>query len=264
MPFLHRDGVALYVEHTAGRAPPVLLVHGWCCDHRHMAPLAEHYSGKGHAVVSLDLRGHGRSDKPRQAYPIGIFADDVAWCCRELQLHQPVLIGHSMGGIVAYEVAARAPQLPGAIVMLDAAVVMPAAVRDAVPHLLGLLSGPNYAATLRDFVANALFLPSDDAVRKANILHDMASAPQHVMAAAFAGLGEHDAQASGRVGAPALYIAADEALPRCDMARLRELLPQLQFGQTVGSGHFCQLEVPEQLQPMIDRFLEITTKEKNA
>jgi pimeloyl-ACP methyl ester carboxylesterase len=257
MPFLHRDGVALYVEHTTGRAPPVLLIHGWCCDHRHMAPLAEHFARQGHAVVSLDLRGHGRSDKPQQAYPIGAFADDVAWCCRELQLEKPVLIGHSMGGIVAYEVAARAPQLPGAIVMLDSAVVLPAAVRAAVPHFLRALSGPDYAATLRDFVAKALFLPSDDAARKANILDDMASAPQHVMVAAYAGLGDYDAQAAGRVAVPALYIAANEPSPRCDMARLRQLLPQLQQGQTVGSGHFCQLEVPGQVHPMIERFLAI-------
>ncbi len=258
MPFLHRDAIALYVERRAGRAPPVLLIHGWCCNHRHMAPLAEHYARRGHAVVSLDLRGHGRSDKPQQAYPIGAFADDVVWCCRELQLQQPVLIGHSMGGIVAYEVAARAPQLPGAIVMLDSAVVMPAAVREAVPHFLGLLSGPDYAAHLREFVAKALFLPSDDITRKANILDDMATAPQHVMVAAFEGLGAYDAQASGRVTAPALYIVADEPSPRCDMARLHELLPQLQLGRTVGSGHFCQLEVPGQVHPMIDRFLAIS------
>jgi pimeloyl-ACP methyl ester carboxylesterase len=257
MPFLHRDGIALYVEHSAGRAPPVLLIHGWCCDHRHMAPQAEHFARQGHAVVSVDLRGHGRSDKPQQAYPISAFADDVVWCCRELQLHKPVLIGHSMGGIVAYDVAARAPRLPGAIVMLDAAVVMPAAVRDAVPHFLGVLSGPDRAAALRDFVAKALFLPSDDPARKSGILDDMASAPQHVMAAAYAGLGAYDAQAAGRVDVPALYIAADEPSPRCDMARLRELLPQLQQGQTVGSGHFCQLEVPEQVHPMIERFLAI-------
>ena len=257
MPFLHRDGVALYVEQTAGRAPPVLLIHGWCCDHRHMAPLAEHFARQGHAVVSLDLRGHGRSDKPQQAYSIGAFADDVVWCCTELQLQRPVLIGHSMGGIVAYEVAARAPQLPGAIVMLDSAVVLPAAVREAVPHFLRLLSGPDYAATLRDFVAKALFLPSDDAARKADILDAMAAAPQHLMVAAYAGLGDYDAQAAGRVSVPALYIAANEPSPRCDMARLRELLPQLQRGQTVGSGHFCQLEVPEQVQPMIDRFLAV-------
>lgn len=78
------------------------------------------------------------------------------------------------------------------------------------------------------------------------------------MVAAYAGLGAYDAQAAGRVVAPALYIAADEPSPRCDMARLRELLPRLQLGQIVGSGHFCQLDVPEQVQPMIDRFLAIS------
>ena len=62
MPFLHRDGVALCVERTVGRAPPVLLIHGWCCEHRHMAPQAEHFARQGHAVMSVDLRGHGRSD----------------------------------------------------------------------------------------------------------------------------------------------------------------------------------------------------------
>jgi hypothetical protein len=39
--------------------------------------------------------------------------------------------------------------------------------------------------------------------------------------------------------------------------RVRELLPELAFGQTVGSGHFCQLEVPDQVNTMIDRFLAI-------
>lgn len=41
------------------------------------------------------------------------------------------------------------------------------------------------------------------------------------------------------------------------MDRLKALVPQLQFGQTVGSGHFCQLEVPEQVNAMIDRFMKI-------
>ena len=258
MPFLHRDGVTLYYALSRGDAAPVVLIHGWCCDHRHMAPLAEHLSSQGHAVMSLDLRGHGRSDKPQQAYPISAFADDVAWCCRELQLQQPIFIGHSMGGIVAYELAVREPQLPGAIVMLDSAVVLPAAARDAVPQLLGLLSGPDYAATLREFVARVFFLPSDDAARKAGILDDMSATPQHVMLAAYAGLAAYDAAtAAGRYGGPALYIAANEPSPRSDMACLRELLPQLQTGQTVGSGHFCQLEVPQQVQAMIERFLAI-------
>lgn len=258
MPFLHRDSVALYYELSRGDAAPVVLIHGWCCDHRHMAPLAQHFAQAGHTVLALDLRGHGRSDQPRQAYPIGAFADDVAWCCHALGLQRPVLIGHSMGGIVAYELALHEPQLPGAIVMLDSAVVLPAAAREAVAHLLGRLSGPDYAETLREFVGRVFFLASDDAPRKASILDAMSAAPQHVMLAAYAGLAEYDAASmAGRYDGPALYIAANEPSPRGDMARLRELLPQVQVGQTVGSGHFCQLEVPEQVQAMIERFLAI-------
>ena len=33
MPFLHRDNVALYVEDVAGAGRPIVLIHGWCCDH---------------------------------------------------------------------------------------------------------------------------------------------------------------------------------------------------------------------------------------
>jgi hypothetical protein len=56
---------------------------------------------------------------------------------------------------------------------------------------------------------------------------------------------------------PALYIAANEPQPRTDMGRFHELVPWLIDGKTVGSGHFCQLEVPEQVNAMIDRFLAI-------
>src|SRR5215212_7766897 len=78
----------------------------------------------------------------------------------------------------------------------------------------------------------------------------MSSAPQHMMASAMESILTYDAAvvAEGCV-VPALYIAADEPQPRTDMGRLHELLPQLTDGKTVGSGHFCQLEVPEAGQP---------------
>jgi pimeloyl-ACP methyl ester carboxylesterase len=53
-----------------------------------------------------------------------LFADDLAWMCAQLGLEKPVVIGHSMGGVVA--LALRYPELPSAIVMIDAPVVRPA------------------------------------------------------------------------------------------------------------------------------------------
>jgi pimeloyl-ACP methyl ester carboxylesterase len=255
---LRRDGVTLFYEEAGEGDPPIVLVHGWCCDHTYFAPQFEHFR-RAHRVVAVDLRGHGESDKPRQDYTIETFADDVAWLCGELGLVKPVAIGHSIGGIVAFDLACRYPGLPAAIVMLDAAVVLPAGAKAAISEMLQKLRGPDYREVMRGYMANALFIPTDDPERKTRIVDDMVSAPQHVMAAAMQGLHDYDAAAvAGGLTAPALYIAADEPQPRSDMARFHELCPRMLYGQTVGSGHFCQLEVPGQINPMIERFLAVT------
>ena len=61
------------------------------------------YFGRTHRVVAVDLRGHGASDKPMQEYTVAGFADDLAWLCDQLGVVKPVVVGHSMGGNVAFE-----------------------------------------------------------------------------------------------------------------------------------------------------------------
>jgi pimeloyl-ACP methyl ester carboxylesterase len=256
---LRREGAALFYEETGEGEPPILLVHGWCCDHTYLAPQFEHFARRGHRVVTVDLRGHGRSDQTHQDYTIGLFADDLAWICHRIGVQKPVVVGHSMGGIVAFDFAARYPVTLSAVVMLDAAVVLPSAARAAIPSFLEQLRGPDYREAMRQYAANSLFIPTDDGERKSLILQSMSSTPQHVIVSAFEGLRDYDpTEATGGLAVPALYIAADEAQPRSDMSRFHELAPQILYGKTVGSGHFCQLEVPEQINPMIERFLAVT------
>jgi pimeloyl-ACP methyl ester carboxylesterase len=258
MPSLRKDGVALFYEEARGDGPPVVLVHGWCCDHSYFAPQFDHFARAGYRVVAVDLRGHGRSDKPECRYSMADFADDVAWLCGKLKLNGPLVIGHSMGGIVTFDLAARYPGLPRAIVMLDAAIVLPDAARAGLGQLIGKMRGPNYRAVARDYIADVFFIPSDDAERKARILDQMTSAPQHVMFPMLEGLRDYDPSlAKGRLTVPSLFIAANEPRPRSEITPLRELIPQMAYGQTVGSGHFCQLEVPDQVNAMIDRFLAV-------
>jgi pimeloyl-ACP methyl ester carboxylesterase len=256
---LDRDGVALCYEEAGEGEPPVLLVHGWCCDHTYFAPQFEHFAERGHRVVAVDLRGHGKSDKPHQRYAMQDFADDLAWMCQRLELTKPVVVGHSMGGIVAFDLAARYPHLPSAVVMLDAAVVLPSAARAAIPGLLEELRGLDYRNVLREYASRALFIPTDYEQRKERILQSMSSTPQHVVVSAFEGLRDYDpTEAAGGLAVPGVYIAADELQPRSDMTRFHKMFSDIQYGKTVGSGHFCQLEVPEQVNAMIERFLAVT------
>jgi pimeloyl-ACP methyl ester carboxylesterase len=251
---LTRDGVTLRHEEAGRGAPPLLFLHGGLCDHTHFAPQFEHFR-RNHRVVAPDLRGHGQSDKPEQEYTVACLADDVAWLCRELGLYKPVVIGHSMGGVVALDLAARYPDLAAALVMVDAPVLVPQALAEAL-NLQGFIAAlrtPAYRDAVRGFIGSTI-LPTDDQERGARILDQMAAAPQYVVASAFEHNLLYDAAPAAAIRVPALYI---RAVVPADLERFRELCPHLVTGQTVGSGHFHQLEVPDQINAMIDRFLTI-------
>src|SRR5581483_5036529 len=252
---LVRDGIGLAYEISGSGEPPLVFVHGWCCDHTYFAPQVERFR-RDHRVLAVDLRGHGASDQPVQDYTAEVFADDVAWLCERLDVGRPVVIGHSMGGIVALALAVRHPALPRAIAALDSPLPPLAGGTAAREALLASLAGPGYQASARRYCDDNFFLPTDDPVRRARILDAMTAAPQHVMVSAMAAIAHYDsAPALQALAVPLLYVAANEEKPRADVARLRTLCRTLTYGQTVGSGHFLQLEVPDQVNAMLARFL---------
>jgi pimeloyl-ACP methyl ester carboxylesterase len=208
-------------------------------------------------VVAVDLRGHGRSDKPEQDYTVAGLAEDVVWIARQLELAQIVLVGHSLGGIVALDAAARHPELVAAAVLIDPSpVVRPPGLDELARPFIEALRTPAYRDAARQHVEEVLFDPTDDSELKSRVAAVVVEAPQHVMASAMEQIFRWDGEATARAcRVPVLNISA--ARPFGDVARFKELCPQLVTGQTVGAGHFCQLLVPEQVNAMIERFLAI-------
>lgn len=254
MPHLTRNGVKLYYEET-GNGPPMIFVHGWCCDRTYHAPQAAHFAAT-HRCVSVDLRGHGESDKPEQAYTVPGFADDVAWLCGELGLVKPVVVGHSMGGAIALALAAARPDLPRAIVMLDGAIVWPAEIASLAAQLAPAFWSATYLDAARGLL-DRMFMDTDDAARREHITEGMLATPQHVMASEWEALTAFDSEtAATACSVPAMYVGSHA--PVADMARIRLLMPHAVLAQTAASGHFHQLEVPEQVNAMIERFLAVS------
>jgi pimeloyl-ACP methyl ester carboxylesterase len=256
MKHLIRDGVRLAYEESGSGSPPIVFVHGWTCDRTYFTPQQEHFV-KRHRVVATDLRGHGDSDKPEGAYPISQFADDIAWLCGELGVKKPIVVGHSMGGMTALELAVRHPDTPAAIVVCDSPMAMPEALRANLVEVSKQFQGPDWRKVHRAFISDALFHPADDPKRKSRILAQMTSAPDHVTLGCWQGIVGADMDgALAKVKVPFLYLAAEP--PLADLAKLRALSPHVVIGQTVGAGHFHQLEVPDQVNAMLERFLTIS------
>jgi pimeloyl-ACP methyl ester carboxylesterase len=255
---LSRDGVTLAYAEAGSGEPPLLFVHGLACDRSYFAPQVEHFS-RQRRTLAVDLRGHGASDAPRQDYTVEGFADDLAWLCGQLKLEQPIVVGHSLGGLVGLTLAARYPELPTAVIMVDmptAALVGPPTASDPRSRLLTAVQGDGYPQAALKLVER-MFLPTDDPERRSRIVEGMTSAPQHVFASALEQAWSCDlTSAAAGCKVPALYIQA--VWPRPELELLGELCPQLVIGRTVGAGHFNMLEVPEQVNAMIERFLAVS------
>ena len=100
-------------------APRVVCLHGVRNHGRHFAPLAARLSG--FHVVAPDLLGHGLS--PREPpWDLGTHLDAIV---KSVGPRESVLIGHSFGGRLAFELAARAPKLVPKLVLLDPAILLP-------------------------------------------------------------------------------------------------------------------------------------------
>jgi 3-oxoadipate enol-lactonase len=118
VPKLEVNDIDLYYE-TAGRGQPVLFLHGLGSSSRDWERQVAVCS-KAYQTITLDLRGHGRSDKPRSgAYGIPRLAADTAALLRALDLGPVNLVGLSMGGMVAFQLALDAPLLVKSLVIIN-------------------------------------------------------------------------------------------------------------------------------------------------
>ena len=253
MPTITRDGINLAYEERGAGSPAFVFIHGWTCDRSFFAPQADHFAKK-HRVVSVDLRGHGASDKPQGTYPISAYADDVAHLIDTLQLGRVIAVGHSMGGITVLQLGAAYPEKVAGIVMVDPApLAFPAELKGGIEGLVGAIEAGNQEPR-RQFIAERLFLPTSDKALVDHVLKVMMVAPGHVASAAMRGiLAFEGVKAAARCKVPALHIAATPPLNPPHM--MAEWLPTVVNGWTVGAGHFNMLEAPEQVNGMIEGFL---------
>jgi len=118
------DGVELACDRFPPRpgtvpGPAFVLVHGLASNARLWDGVAGRLTALGHPVVTVDLRGHGRSSRPDGPYDIPTVAADLAEAIRALDLDRPVVAGQSWGGNVVLQLAADHPSLVRGIACVD-------------------------------------------------------------------------------------------------------------------------------------------------
>lgn len=269
MRFRTRDGIGLRALHWAGRpgGTPVILVHGLASNCRLWDGAARELSTMGHEVIALDLRGHGRSDKPDSGYDVAHVSDDVMDVAASLgggnpTWERPLVVGQSWGGNIVVDIAARHGDRVRGVVAVDGGTIeLRRAFPDfeecwrtmAPPALAGMR-----AERLRSFVTGAHLDWSEEAIdgTMANMEHrtDGTIAPWLTMdrhREIVRGLWDHSPSAQfASITVPVLFTPAarteDEMTERKRRAHENALasIPQCEVEWFVPADHDLHAQFP--------------------
>lgn len=118
MPFVNNSGTQIYYETYGDDAgQPVLLLHGLGSSARDWERQRDALSD--YRVVALDVRGHGRSDKPQGPYSVLQFAQDVVAVLDAVGIDAAHVVGLSMGGMIAFQLAVSFPARVRSLVIVN-------------------------------------------------------------------------------------------------------------------------------------------------
>ena len=226
----------------------LILVHGWTCDGSFWSANVPALRDKWR-VITVDLPGHGGSDKPEVSYTMEFFAKGVEAVMRDAGVKKAVLAGHSMGAPVVRRVYTDIPERVAALVIVDGS-VQPKGPRPAV-NKQTVEPADQYRASMTKIIESMFSSHTTTEVRQ-EILSKMLSTPQHVSASARNGLFTMTVWDGEPANVPALAIYKRTAPEKT----VRSQFPQVEFEAWDGYGHFLMMEDPERFNRRVKEFLE--------
>jgi pimeloyl-ACP methyl ester carboxylesterase len=210
----------------------------------------------------IDLPGHGLSDKPHRAYPIEFFARAIEAVMRDAGVERAVLIGHSLGGPIAYAFLRLFPEKAKALVLVDAFVSRHmagppdrAATAAYFAKIARSFQGPAGEKTFAQRVESCFTAQTPEALR-AEIRAKMAATPKHVRIAALSSISSlHPPPAYETFDLPAIAIQAAEFHTQERFDLMRTIFTRMQLDRWEGAGHFLMMEDPARFNREVEQFL---------
>jgi pimeloyl-ACP methyl ester carboxylesterase len=277
-----RDGVRIAYETTGAQGPSILLLPNWAITNRRLWTAQVERLSRDHRVISYDGRGSGSSDRPVDpaAYDVRELVADAFAVLDATGTERAVLVGNSLGGLVAYLLAAQHPQRVAGLVLLGASVDVAGEVSSDLQRAMAnfdevVAEGPDgwarynrhawardYPGFVRWFVDVALGAEATDEARADGVAAGLDVDPAVLAATVGARTAvplpvraEQARALADLIGAPALVIHGDRdrIVPPAWGASMAWLLGAAHHS-LAGAGHCPQVTRPDAVAELIATF----------
>ncbi len=238
------DGLRLHYVHAGPQqGPAVILLHGMSdssFSFSRVLPLMPAHL----RVVSVDQRGHGRSDRPASGYSMDAFASDLLALMDVLRIDRATVVGHSMGSFIARRAAEKAPHRISRMILIGTAMTPRNRVIEELVATTKSLSDPVDETFIREFQASTIHRPIPSAFFE-EVVTESKRLPAHVWRQSVAGMWNYRPQwpitcPTSIIGGAHDAVFSDEEQTEVFIATERSTLHI-----EPGVGHAFHWEAPE-------------------
>jgi 3-oxoadipate enol-lactonase len=255
-----RDGRFGYEAAGDPARAPLVFLHGIGGAARAWRGQIEAFSARYHAIA-WDMPGYGGS-VPLPTVSIAALADALRDFLQQVGASKPILVGHSIGGMIVQQLLANSPDIPSAVVLAQTSPAFGKPDGDwqksFIDARLGPLDRGETMASLAPTLVKELVGDDPDASGM-NLARDcMAAVPEATYCATMlALLGFDQRNALKNIAVPTLVLSGskDNNAPAPMMAKMATYIPQAKYVELEGVGHLANLERPAAFNAALDQFL---------
>jgi 3-oxoadipate enol-lactonase len=258
MPVFSNGGINFYYE-SAGEGDCLLFIHGLGSSSRDWEQQVPYFA-KTYRVLTVDVRGHGQSDKPPGPYSIKQFTDDIAALLHNLAVSGTHVVGVSMGGMIAFQLAVDYPDLVKSMVIVNSGPeLIPRTFKEklAIWQRFMILRFMGMRK-MGEVLAPRLFIKEEQDGLREQFIERWAENDKRAYTDTMRALvGWSVLDRISTINVPVLVIAADEDYtPVSAKEAYLNKLPNAQFLIIEDSRHATPVEHPEAFNAAIMEFLE--------
>ncbi len=251
---------------TLGAGPTLLMLHGIGGGNLAFAPQVEAFAAAGYRAVAWDMPGYGHS-APIEPYTFKGLAQSCIALIEALQCGSVILLGHSMGGMVAQEVLARRPELVNRLILCGTSPAFGRPdgdwQRDFVARRTAPLDAGQSMAEMAGLLVPQMIGPGAVPEGVQLGVHCMAQVNPSTYRRALQALVTFDRKANlANIHVPTLLVAGefDKNAPPAVMQKMAGQIAASRYAEMAGVGHLQNLEAPDPFDALVLDFLASTRK----
>jgi len=234
--------------------PTLVFIHGWCCDLSVWHNQAAAFNGQIN-MLFIDLPGYGQSDHPRTDYTMDLFAKGINAAMEDAKVSEAILIGHSMGVPVVRQFYRLYPAKTKALILVDGALRPFTKDPAEAEKWVSRFQEDTFKETAPKMLAG--MIPAENTALREHIQKLVENTIPQVAISSQRAMIDESIWKEDAVEVPTQAIMAQSRFWTEDYKDfVKKLVPNLDYREFEGVGHFLFMEKPDEINPAISEFLK--------